>query len=152
MNIEQVVQKVQQDITAIQTKQNNDHVRIEENKNLAAQFHELNSNLKIQCAKIEHLTNQLEGQKSSLDKLIGKYDTKLTGQGERVGSIERAYETLSVTLNKLQECVNNLETDVENLKSKGSKRWDSIIDGIIGKIIYVVVGATLMFFLYQFGL
>ena len=141
MNIEQVVQGIQQDIAVIKTKQNNDHLRIEENKTLGMEIHKLSANLK-------HLTEQLRGQNERMDKLINTYDTRLNTQGERIGTVEAHSNVQKVINDKVLKRLVNIENDVDELKTKGSRRWD----GIVEKVGYVIVGAVIMFILYQFGL
>ena len=145
MNVEQVVQEIQQEIVAIKTKQNNDHNRIEENKALGMEIHKVSVNL-------GHLTEQLKGQNERMDKLIDSYDARLKSQGERIGDIG----TKVGGLTKVQEVLNEkmlkrldaVEKDVDEFKTKGSRRWD----GIVEKIIFLTVGAIIMFLLAQIGL
>ena len=144
MNPEQMTQSIQemmQEIAAIKTKQNNDHVRIEENKTLATQIHKVSVNL-------EHLTDQLKGQNERMDKLIDTYDARLKSQGERIGKLETIAETQSLILEKFQKRLETLENDVEEIKTKGAKRWE----GIVEKVIFFIVGAVLMFLAAQIGL
>ena len=145
MTLEQTVQYILQDIVEIKTKQNTDHSRIEENKALVAPIHKLSAN-------IEHLTAQLKGQNERIDKLVDVSEGRLKGQGERIGKIESIAEKQTVIIQKLQKRIEVLEKDVDDIRTKGSKRLDGIIDGALGKIVCVVLGAILMFVFYQFGL
>ena len=79
---------------------------------------------------------------------IDTYDNRLKSQGERIGKLETSAETQSVISTKHQGRLEALENDVDYLKTKGSRRWD----GIIEKAACVIVGAIIMFVLYQFGL
>ena len=141
----QKIHSMMQVITEIKTKQNNDHLRIEENKSLGMQIHKVSINL-------ENLTEQLKGQNERMDKLMDTYDTRLSRQGERVGKCEISLESQSVITEKLLKRMDDVEADVDDIKTRGSKRLDGILDGVIGKVICVVLGAILMFILYQFGL
>ena len=141
MNLEQTVQGMQQEIAVIKTKQNNDHARIEENKALGLEIHKVSVNL-------GHLTEQLRGQNERMDKLINTYDTRLNTQGERIGSVEAHAKVQEVVNGKVLKRLDDVECDVDELKTKGSRRWD----GVVEKVVFVIVGAILMFILYQFGL
>ena len=152
MNQDQVIdtiQSMQKQIAVIETKQKNDHGRIDENKALIkpliVQLERLSTNF-------EHLITQVKGSNERMDKIVDNTENRLKSQGERVGSLETASETQRVIAEKLLKRMDDVETDVDELKTKGSKRWDGIWDGVIGKVICVVLGAILMFILYQVGL
>ena len=148
MNIEQVVQEIQREIAVIKTKQNNDHTRIEENKTLGTEIHKLSANLM-------HLTEQLKGQNERMDKLINtydtrfiSYDTRFNNQGERLGAVESHLNVQKVMIDKVLKRLDDVESYVDYIRTKGSRRWD----GIVEKVGLVIVGAVIMFILYQFGL
>ena len=141
MNLEQAIQDIQKDIAVIKTKQNNDHARLEETKALSSEIHKMSIN-------IGNLTEQIKGQNERTDKLINDYNSRLQNQGVRIGAVEvqaKAQEVVSETVLKRLDAV---EGDVDGLKTKGTKRWD----GVVEKIIFVVVGAGVMFVLSRLGL
>ena len=139
--IEQSLQTILQDIATIKARQKTDHDRIEENKFLATQIHKLAANL-------EHLTHQLKGQNERVDRLVDSFEDQLKTQGLRIGKLETTMQTQTIISEKLLEQMDKLETDTEDLKMKGSRRWD----GIVEKGLCVVIGAILMYFLYRFGM
>jgi len=147
--ISKAIQEMNQKIAVIETKQKNDHGRIEENKTL---IKPLTTQLERLATNFEHLITQVKGSNERMDKIVDNTEIRLKGQGERLGDHDTAIEKLTVISDKLLRRVDSVETDVDELKTKGSKRWDGILDGIIGKVICVVFGAILMFILYQFGL
>jgi len=143
MTSEQMVQAIQdlkQENTMIKTKQNNDHTRIEEIKGLATQIHKL-------AASVEHLAEQTREQNVRIEKFIEAFDARLGKQGERIGSLETVAERRAVVLEKHQKRIEGLEKDVDELKTKGSRRWD----GAVEKVICVVIGAVIMTVLYSIG-
>ena len=137
---QETMQGVLQDITVIKTKQNNDHARIEEIKGLATQIHKL-------AASVEYLAEQTKEQNARIEKFIAAFDARLTRQGERTGNLETVAEGRGVVLDKHQTRIENLEKDVDELKTKGSRRWE----GIVEKIAYVLIGAIAGAFLYFIG-
>jgi len=143
------IQSMQKQIAVIETKQKNDHGRIDENKALIkpliVQLERLSTNF-------EHLITQVKGSNERMDKIVDSTEGRLKSQGERIGALETSSETQRVIAEKLLKRMDDVEADVDELKTKGSKRWDGIWDGVIGKVICVVLGAILMFILYQVGL
>ena len=143
------IQLINKKIAVIETKQKNDHGRIDENKAL---IKPLITQLERLATNFEHLLTQVKGSNERMDKIVDNTETRLKGQGERLGEHDTAIEKLNVVSEKLLKRMDDVEGDVDELKTKGSKRWDGILDGIIGKVICVVLGAILMFILYQVGL
>jgi len=147
--ITQNIQMIQQKIAIIETKQKTDHGRIEENKAL---IKPLITQLERLATNFEHLITQVKGSNERMDKIVENTENRLKSQGERAGKLEIAAESQSIISQKLLKRMDDVEADVDDLKTKGSKRLDGILDGIIGKVICVVLGAALMAFLHQVGL
>ena len=122
------------DIAVIKIRQKTDNERIEENKALIAP---LTVQLERVATNFEHLAEQMKGSNERMDKIVESSEARLRNQGERIGLVEKSLERLDA-----------IESDVEELKTKGSKRFDVIIE----KVIYVVVGALVLAALYRIGL
>jgi DNA repair ATPase RecN len=142
------IQQIQQKIAVIETTQKNDNARIEENKAL---IKPLITQLERLATNFEHLIVQVKGSNERMDKIVENTEVRLEDQGERISKLNTITGKLSVITDKLIERMNDVEADVDRLKTKGSKRLDYILDGIIGKVICVVLGAVLMAILYYIG-
>ena len=149
---QQAIQEIQQRLAVIETKQKNDHGRIDENKAL---IKPLTTQMERLTTSIEHLIDQVKGSNERMGKMAEKIDESLRGQGERIGDHDTAIERLTVISEKLIKRMDSVESDVDELKTKGSRRLDSIKDGIIGKVICVGIGVIIpiaFFILYRLGL
>jgi len=142
------IRLIQQKIAVIETRQKNDNGRIEENKAL---IKPLITQLERLATNFEHLIVQVKGSNERMDKIVENTEVRLEDQGERISNLNSTTGKLSIITDKLIERMNDVEVDVDGLKTKGSKRLDYILDGIIGKVICVVLGAVLMAILYYFG-
>jgi len=108
---------------------------------------------------LEHMTIQMRGQNERMDKIVDNTATSMKEQGERVGKLEIGSETQVVVISKLTKRVDGIEDDIKGrlektelavneLKTRGSRR----LDGIIDKITCVAVGAAVMYFMARFGM
>ena len=136
--------ELQREITGIKVKQNNDHDRINEHRSLNDSVQRLNVNF-------ENLTEQLRGQNQRIDRLHTTIQEQLNMQGvrhgERLGELEKFKESHMLIAAKHGDRIKDVEGYVEEQKTKGSK----FLGGIVEKIVYVSVGAAVMFLLYQIG-
>jgi len=144
MNTEQTIQAILTDIATIKARQKTDNDRIEENKAL---IRPLTTQLERLATNFEHLATQVKGSNERIDKIVENAEVRQKGLGERTGRIEVAVEKQSVISEKLLQRMTAAEADIDEIKTKGSKRWE----GLIEKIICVVVGAAIMAILYRFG-
>lgn len=147
MNNEQIMQTVQtilQDIAAIKTRQKTDHDRIDENKAL---IKPLTIQLERLATNFEHLATQVRGSNERIDKIVENTEVRQKSLGERTGKIEVVLAQQTTVSEKLLQRMAVVEADIEAIKTKGSKR----LDGIVEKVICVVIGAVIMAALYRFG-
>ena len=77
-----------------------------------------------------HRLNEVEKRQDNLDKLVA------------------TVEVLAVKESNVETVVNEIKTDVKDLKSKPGKRWDGLVD----KIIMTVAAAVIGFILAKLGL
>lgn len=169
----QALQQLMQEITVIKTKQDNDHTRIEENRRfsqdvgkLTVNLENLTTQLKKQNERLdkhidtfdERLDKHIDTFDERLDKLVGSFDDRLgkhidvcdsrfKTQGERVGALESVAGERKLVIDKLLKRTECLEADVKEIQTKGSRRWD----GVVEKVICVVIGAAIMAVMYNFG-
>ena len=176
MTLEQTVQEIAKenktilkDIATIKARQTNDNDRIKENRALVEPIHQL-------IPKLEHLTDELKGQNVRMDKHFSMSEERAEKQGERIGRVESVLEKIThfveelkkevderaksqgERLGKLEEYVNKqnevlkrvegLEVKVDEIRMRGSKWWNTILE----KGLYVLVGGGLMYILYRIGL
>ena len=144
MNIEDVaktINEISQDMATIKAEQKHYSDNISALQPLAEQVVELNANLK-------NLVVQVRDANGSMTRMFESTDKRLTRHGERLGPLESGVEKLGLIIDKLTKRMDDSETDIREIKMKGSKRWD----GMVEKVVCVVVGAIAMFLLYQIGL
>ena len=144
MNIEDVaktINEISQDVATIKAEQKHYNENISALQPLAEQVVELNANLK-------NLVVQVRDANGSMARMFESTDKRLTRHGERIGPLESSVEKHGLIIDKLAKRMDDSESDIKEIKMKGSKRWD----GIVEKIVYVAVGAAVMFLLYQIGI
>ncbi|MCL2215375.1 MAG: hypothetical protein FWB91_00010 [Defluviitaleaceae bacterium] len=140
MSPEQLAQDMQDlrlKVNTIETKQKNDHGRIEDNKNL---IRPLTTQLERLATNFENLIAQVKGSNERMDEIVKNTHSSLKDHGERLGGHDIALERQTVISDKLLKRMDAVEADVDELKTKGSKRWDGIMEGISGKIICMLLG------------
>ena len=96
----------------------------------------------------ERITKSMEMTNERIIKEHESVNDRLTRHGERIGKTEKGGETNALLIEKMAARLDSLESDVKEIKMKPSKRWD----GMVEKVVCVVVGAIAMFLLYQLGL
>ena len=132
MNIEQIAQKVedlQQKVSAIEVWQDIGLKQLDESKNLSVEVGKL-------TVKIDNLISTLENQNNRL-KNQDEYACNQLG-------INRVQELL---IEKLSKKLDDLDGHIDELRMRGSKKLNFIVD----KVIYVAVGIAVMYVLYRFG-
>jgi uncharacterized protein YoxC len=73
---------------------------------------------------------------------------KLEGESEALHSLATSVAVMAEQLKEMNKSVSRLTGEVEELKEKPAKRWDSIV----GQIVAIIVAAALGYLLSQFGL
>lgn len=73
---------------------------------------------------------------------------KLENETNTLHKLATSVEVMAEQLKTMNSNFVSLRNDVESLKEKPSKRWDSIVD----KVLWGVVGALLTYILSQIGL
>jgi hypothetical protein len=73
---------------------------------------------------------------------------KLEGETDTLHKLATSVEVMAVQLKTMNSKFDSLQEDVESIKEKPSKRWDSLVD----KAIWLVVGALITYALSQIGL
>ena len=144
-SVAQSIQEMQMMIERIRANQENDHARIEEHKKLMEPISQL-------PVKFDNLAEQIKGQNQRSDKFYdsikGQLATQGTRHGERIGALEGNVSSQAAILEKLQKRSDGFDAFVDEQKTKGNK----LLGGIFEKIVCFIIGAVLMFVLYQFGL
>lgn len=92
----------------------------------------------IKARELEQDVNELRKQNSSSHERIF----------ERLGELEKQEGIQGVQYENILEKLDQLAGDVKELKSKSAKRWESIVEKVIGLLVAAVVG----FFLARVGL
>ena len=144
MNIEDIaktINEISQDVATIKAEQKHYSESMSSLQPIAEQVVELNANLK-------NLVVQVRDANDSMSKMFESTDKRLTRHGERIGPLESSVEKHGLVIEKLTKRMDDSENDIKEIKMKGSKRWD----GIVEKAIYVVIGAGVMFLLHQIGI
>ena len=143
--ITRVIGEMQNDITTLKVKQDNDHDRINEHRSLNDSVQRLNVNF-------ENLTEQLRGQNQRIDRLHATIQEQVSLQGvrhgERLGELEKFKESHMLIAVKHSDRLKDVESYVDEQKSKGTK----FLGGIAEKVMYTIIGAAIMFLLYRIGL
>lgn len=73
---------------------------------------------------------------------------KLEGENEVLHQLATSVAVMAEQLKNMNKSVTTLTNEVEELKDKPGKKWDSLVD----KIIWGVAGAVLAFLLAKLGL
>jgi hypothetical protein len=73
---------------------------------------------------------------------------KLEAETDTLHKLATSAELMALQLKTLNSNFATLSKDVESLKEKPSKRWDSLVD----KTIWLVAGALITYLLSQIGL
>ena len=90
-----------------------------------------------------HLAQVEERAKSNTHRL-----EKLEEEHETLCELASTMRVMAEKQNHMADTVDKLDGKVEALESKPGKRWDAIVD----KIIMLVVGAIISYFLLKVGL
>lgn len=92
----------------------------------------MDNNLEIQILK-ESLSELKEAYKD-LEKRVNKVETSRE-------KTEFQYEEIIKSLDKLNEItIPKLTEELENIKNKPAKRWDSVINALISAVVAALVG------------
>ena len=100
------------------------------------------------ATNFENLIVQFKASNERIDRMVDHDKVRAKSQGERMGKLELEATAQAVNIEKILKNLESIETDVNDLKTKGSKRWDNIIE----KVICVALGAIAMTILYRIGL
>ena len=73
---------------------------------------------------------------------------KLETESETLHKLATSVELMAFQLKTMNNKFDSLQEDVESIKEKPGKRWDSIVD----KVLWGIVGALLTYILSQIGL
>ena len=84
----------------------------------------------IKARELEQDLNELRRQNSSSHERIF----------ERLGEIEKQEGIQNVQYENILEKLDQLAGDVKDLKSKPAKRWESIVEKVLGIVVAAVVG------------
>ena len=93
---------------------------------------------------LEKALVEVEARAKSNTKRLDKVEERLDKQDE----IIQGMGALSVKVTTVERDVSEIKGDVKELASKPGKRWDSMIDTIVG----IVVGALLALAFSQIGI
>ena len=148
MNIEQVSKMTldhTKDIEALKGSVKTAFNRLDSFDKVADSVHELAKNVAAMTSELRQANI-----KSSEDLKDIKHGQRR--QGERLGQIEMDTKAQAIISEKILKRLEKVENDVDEIQSKGSRRWESIGDGIISKIICLVLGAMAMIVMYQIGI
>ena len=96
----------------------------------------------------ERITRSMEMTNERIIKEHESVNDRLTRHGERIGKCEKNSDANVLLIEKMTKRVDDAETDIKEIKLKGSKRWE----GITEKVMYGVILAVMMFLLYQVGI
>ena len=137
---EQAIKDLMGEIAVVKAKQDVYAESVAALQPLSEQVARLNANL-------ENLVDKVQTYVERNESLSNEIDVRLTRHGERLGEMEKAQTTSNLLVVKLQQRADESEADVKELKMRGAKRWDGLMD----KALYAVAGAAFMLLLYQFG-
>lgn len=73
---------------------------------------------------------------------------KLEGENTVLHNLATSVAVMAEQMKTMNSSVSTLTSDVEELKGKPGKRWEDIV----GKVIWAVIGALVVFLLGKFGL
>lgn len=90
---------------------------------------------------------KLTEHEGKIDRHEGRIKTLETNY-TALNDLARTTAVMSEKLDNTEKKINTISANVEELKLKGSKRWD----GLVEKIIYAVVGAVIAYLLARAGL
>lgn len=93
---------------------------------------------------VEHRLTETEERSKSNQYRIAKIEKRQDDLAELIGTVKM----LAVREEKVESDVKEIKSDVKALTEKPGKRWDSMIDKIIG----LILGALLGYVFTQIGL
>lgn len=96
---------------------------------------------------LEALHVQVAEQYQMIKRCNGQIE-KLEARQDNLDSIAASVTALATEQDYIKTDVKEIKSDVKSLTAKPGKRWEGIVD----KIIYVVVGALVAWALSHFGL
>ncbi len=96
---------------------------------------------------LEALHVQVAEQYQMIKRCSGRIE-KLEARQDNLDSIAASVTALATEQDYIKTDVKEIKSDVKSLTAKPGKRWEGIVD----KIIYVVVGALVAWTLSHFGL
>lgn len=114
--------KLEQEVSDLRTRNGSDHKEFREN------IQRIERDEARQEAKLDNITSSISDLKSDNKEVI----TKLNSIATRAEQI-----------NDNEEDVKALKADMKELKEKPAKRWDGIVEKIIGLVVAAVVGMML---------
>ena len=96
---------------------------------------------------LEALHVQVAEQYQMIKRCNGRIE-KLEARQDNLDSIAASVTALATEQDYIKTDVKEIKSDVKSLTAKPGKRWEGIVD----KIIYIVVGALVAWALSHFGL
>lgn len=101
--------------------------------------------------RIERELAEIKAKQAAADEQHKTIFHRLDKQDEMIESVRKlasSVERLTLKQDNIQNKVNDLCADVDEIKAKPGKRWDSIVEKVILTIVGALVGAALV----KFGL
>lgn len=101
--------------------------------------------------RIEREIADIQAKQAAADEQHRTIFRRLDKQDEMIESVHKlatSVERLTLKQDSIQSKVDNLCSDMDEIKAKPGKRWESIIEKVILAIVAALVGAALA----KFGL
>lgn len=63
----------------------------------------------------------------------------------RIEAVEKGHTALDVSLNSIKQVLDEIKSDVKELKEKPAKRWDMIVSEVLKWVVLAALGAMVVF-------
>lgn len=97
--------------------------------------------------RIEREIAEIKAKQAAADEQHKTIFHRLDKQDEMIESVRKlatSVERLTLKQDNIQNKVNDLCADVDEIKARPGKRWDSIIEKVVLTIVGALVGAALV--------
>lgn len=126
-DVRQRVAQVEQDLNELRRQNSGTHERFGE------RIGELEAHNKVQDVEVKNLQRSIDGMSGDLREL--KDETR---------EICKQLPVIATQVKAIHENSKVMDADVDELKGKPAKRWDSVVGQIIGLVVAALVGLLLV--------
>jgi hypothetical protein len=94
----------------------------------------------------EYNENLCKEKHESIEKIFDTHERRLNGHADRLKKMEndaKDVQNFKETLDQIKKLIEKMTNQLEALKEKPGKRWDSLINQIITVLVGIIIGKLL---------